>query len=138
MSLRTGQDAIAWARAESTHRTRNWTGMCLKFTRMCFNVMSKYPSAEQAYYHTKYRHTSWPPPKGVPVWWTNGRFGHVAISTGDGWCYSTDYARTGYVDNVPIASITSNWGQNYRGWSEDINGVRVWEPKKDQIGRAHV
>jgi hypothetical protein len=30
------------------------------------------------------------------------------------------------VDKVAISSITRTWGQTYRGWSEDVNGVRIW------------
>lgn len=127
MSLRTGKEAIAWAREQHESRDQDWTGYCLKFTRLCFNVSSRYPSAESAWFNTKKRHTSWPPPKGVPVWWTNGRYGHVVISAGDGYCWSNDYLRTGYVDKVKIQSITAGWGQRYRGWTEDINDVVVWE-----------
>jgi hypothetical protein len=41
-------------------------------------------------------------------------------------CWSTDFKRTGYVDLVPIQSITSGWNQEFRGWTEDINGVTVY------------
>lgn len=126
MLVRAGAGAISWARGQVVHRSRSWTGMCLMFVRMSFNVGSRYPSAENAWGHTERRHTSWPPPPGVPVWWTNGRFGHVVLSAGNGWCYSTDFLRTGRVDKVRINTITSAWGQHYRGWSEDINGIHVY------------
>lgn len=128
--LRTGDYATEWASGQNKYRSYNWTGYCLKFVRMCFNVGSLYPSAEYAWYRTKKRHSSWPPPKGVPVWWTNGRYGHVALSDGHGYCWSTDFLRTGHVDRVPIKSITAGWGQTYRGWTEDINGVDVYDPPK--------
>jgi hypothetical protein len=96
------------------------------FVRQSLDVPAKYGTAEKAYFKTTKRHTSWPPPPGVPVWWTNGRYGHVAISAGDGYCYSSDYKRHGKIDKVLISSITKGWGQRYRGWSEDINDVRVY------------
>lgn len=129
MSIRSGKEAIAHAKGEHYRRTRNWTNLCLMFVRMCFGVSSRYASAETAYYNTKKRHTSWPPPAGVPVWWTNGRYGHVALSTGNGYCWSNDFKRRGYIDHVKIADITRYWGQRYRGWTEDINGVDVYDPR---------
>jgi hypothetical protein len=128
--LRVGSAALNYARLQHVSRRRNWTALCLMFVRECFNAPAGVPSAEAAYNMSKYRHTSWPPPAGVPVYWTNGRFGHVVLSAGDGWCWSTDFARTGYVDKVRINAITNGWGQRYRGWSEDINGVRVYEKPK--------
>lgn len=130
MSLRTGNEAVAWGRAQVDNPSRDWTRLCLMYVRMCFNVAARYRTAEIGWYNTKYRHQSWPPPKGVPVWWTNGASGHVAISDGDGFCYSNDFLRTGKIDRVRIASITAGWGQQYRGWTEDVNGIRVYEPMK--------
>lgn len=137
MSIRTGKEAIAWAVKESANESRNWQGLCLMFVRSCFNVAARYPSAETGYYNTTKRHTSWPPPAGVPVWWTNGRYGHIAISTGDGYCWSTDWLRPGQVDRAPIRSITTQWGQNYRGWTEDINGVTVWSPPPPSLPKLN-
>lgn len=111
------------------------------FSRSAFNVAARYPTAESAYFQTQKRHTTWPPPPAVPVWWTNGRSGHVAVSDGGGYCWSTDIKRTGKVDRVPIKSITSAWGQNYRGWSEDINGVTVWwlpKPKRPVLDASNI
>jgi len=139
MAIRTGQAAIDFARGQVTNPTPppgqpNWFGWCLVFVRRCFNVGALYGSAEKAYLRTDFKHgTSGTPPLGVPVWWTNGGDGHVAISTGDGNCFSTDIKRHGKVDLVAISFITRKWGQNYRGWSEDINGVRIWRPGAKQL-----
>lgn len=130
MAARSPAGAVEYAR-ETASLNRYWRpGLCLKFVRTCFNVASRYPSAERAYYATQHRHTSWPPPAGVPVWWTNGRYGHVAVSAGGGYCYSTDFIITGRVRRTRITSITNGWGQRYRGWTEDVNGVRVYQPPK--------
>lgn len=130
MTIRTGREAVQWAANQHVNPSRSWLGLCLMFTRSAFNVGARYGTAETGWYNTKKRHTSWPPPPGVPVWWTNGRYGHVAVSAGDGYVWSTDWLRPGKVDRAPIRSITSNWGQTYRGWTEDINGVDVYSPPK--------
>ncbi|HEX2361407.1 MAG TPA: hypothetical protein VHI11_04980 [Jiangellaceae bacterium] len=90
---------------------------------------SRYGTAAIAWSKTKYRHSSIPP-KGVPVWWTGGSrgFGHVAISAGGGYVISTDSGGRGRVGRTSIRHITKAWGQQYRGWTEDINGVRVYRP----------
>ena len=134
MAIRTGRDAVDWAKDQVTDPTPpagedDWFGWCLVFVRRCFNVGALYGSAEKGYYGTDFMHSATgTPPLGVPVWWTNGGDGHVVISAGQGYCYSTDIKRHGQVDKVAISYITRHWGQHYRGWSEDINGVRVWRP----------
>lgn len=132
-TIRTGQAAVDFARAQVTRptpppgSTDGWFRRCLVFTRTCFNVGAKFGSAEIGWGKTQFRHgIASTPPLGVPVWWTNGGDGHVAISAGDGTCYSTDIKRRGQVDVVAIAYITRHWGQTYRGWTEDVNGVRVY------------
>lgn len=124
--VRTGPPVLDWCAHQHLHPSMWWYRLCLIFSRSSFNAPSKYGRAEWAYYATDNRHTSWPPPASVPLWWTNGTYGHVAVSAGHGYCWSTDFLRTGRVDKVRIASITSGWGQRYRGWSEDINDVRVY------------
>ncbi|MFI7068115.1 hypothetical protein ACIBL3_44495 [Kribbella sp. NPDC050124] len=129
MAIRTGQAAINFAKGQVTNPSQDWFRLCLVFVRKCFNVGPLYGSAEKGYFGTDFRHgTTGTPPLGVPVWWTNGGDGHVAISAGDGTCFSNDIKRRGKIDRVAISFITRNWGQRYRGWSEDVNGVRVWRP----------
>jgi len=125
-SIRTGQSALDYAQQQHLHRSRSWYRDCLYFVRSCFNVPSYYGRAEWAYYGAQYKHTSWPPPPAVPVFWTDGTYGHVVISAGHGYCWSSDFLRNGYIDKVRIASITAAWGQHYRGWAEDINRARVY------------
>ncbi len=129
MAIRMGKAAVDFAAAQAANATRDWTGICLIFTRMCFNVGPANPDAHAGHRAAKFKHGSaGTPPLGVPVWWSGGRHGHVAISTGDGNCFSSDIKRKGKVDKVPISLITRRWGMLYKGWSEDINGVRIWRP----------
>ena len=62
-----------------------------------------------------------------PVFWEGGSasHGHIAISAGNGFCWSTDIRRTGFMDRVPIDEIHAKWGLTLLGWTEDINGVTV-------------
>lgn len=57
-------------------------------------------------------------PAGALIIWRGGPhgYGHVAISAGNGYCYSTDIARNGRVDLVPITRIQRQWGLVLRGW----------------------
>jgi len=102
------------------------TGMCLKFVRTRYPVAARYGDAATAWRNTKLRRTG-TPPAGAPIWWTGGSrgYGHVTISAGGGYCYSTDVPGKGRVGKIAISALTRSWGQTYRGWSEDINGVRV-------------
>lgn len=122
MAHRSPKSALSWAKAQDKFQS----GMCLRFVRTCFKVDGKYATAAIAWSKTRYRHKS-VPPKGVPVWWTGGSrgFGHVAISDGGGYVISTDTGGKGRVGRTSIKHITNAWGQTYRGWTEDINGVRV-------------
>jgi hypothetical protein len=129
-----GKAAVDFAAAQAANATRDWTGICLIFTRTCFNVGPANPDATSGWKAAKFKHgTAGTPPLGVPVWWTGGRHGHVAISTGDGNCFSSDIKRKGKIDKVPISLITRRWGFLYRGWTEDINGVRIWRPKAPSL-----
>jgi hypothetical protein len=129
VTVRSPAQALAYAHSQSQRGTYWGIGYCLKFVHSCFNAGARYGTASIAYSHTRYRHTS-TPPAGVPVWWTGGShgYGHVAMSAGGGYVYSTDVYRAGRVDRARISHITSAWGLHYRGWSEDINGVRVYHP----------
>lgn len=110
-------------------------GLCLANTRYAFNVPAGFVSASKAWTgaggakgpntHTQ---TSADPPADVPVFWTGGSHGdgHVAISDGDGYVWTTDWnGQTKKWTRVRITDITKRWGLKYAGWSETLNGVRV-------------
>jgi hypothetical protein len=128
--MRTGAAAVAYAKS-----IRYWpVGYCLKFVRTCFGVGSKYPSAHSAWINAKHKHgpTSAPPP-GVPVYWSGGRYGHVAMSLGNWKCRSTDWPRRGQVNDVDIRTLAREWGYRYDGWAEDINDQRIYTPPKPVV-----
>ena len=136
MTARTSAQATSAAIAEAANASRDWTGWCLKFVRIMLGVAASYPSAIAAWNGAQYKHTTGTPPKGVPVFWRIGEFGHIALSDGGGYCYSTDILRRGEVDRVPIAKIRSRWGATYLGWTEDLNSVRVYAPPASKPATA--
>lgn len=133
--MRTGAAAVRYARTI----TRWPVGYCLKYVRTCFGIASKYPSAISAWNNAKHRHgpTS-AVPVGVPVFFRGGRYGHVAISVGNGKCRSTDYPRRGVVSEVAISTLAKNWNYPYIGWTEDLNGVRVYTPPPKPVAAAKI
>lgn len=128
-----GELAISEAREEHDEGITFGTGLCLQRVRLCYHVDAKYPDAASAWRNATHRHPETKPsafPRGVPVFWTGGssRHGHIAIATGDGECWSTDILRGGHWDKVPIGLIHQRWGLTLVGWTEDLNGARVYDP----------
>ena len=112
----------------------NWHNLCLKFVRTCFGVKAKEPNAKKAWENAKFKHSttnSKTIPAGVPVFWKTRTVNwHVAISIGGGKCISTDIFRRGKPDIVGIDTLSKAWGATLLGWTEDVNGVRVYEKPK--------
>lgn len=135
---RTAADAIAWGNAwvKSTHpaptTSGDWLAWCLVFVRSCFNVDAHHRSAIEAWRGARRRHPvsrGSHVPTGVPVFWSTGTWGHVALSIGGGYCLSNDILRPGRIDVVKIDTITRRWGAKLLGWTEDLNGVTVASPR---------
>ena len=134
MVVRMGKAAMDWARSQ---KRKSPSGMCQQFTRMAFNVGSGFPSASAAWNGSKKRHPTNNPmdvPPGVPVYFLGGSkgYGHAAVSLGNGLVRSTDWPSRYNVGTARISDIQRSWGQQFVGWTEDINGVTVWkkpEPK---------
>jgi hypothetical protein len=95
--VKTGSAALAVALAEKDRASRNWQGICLVFTRTCLGVPARYASAIIAWTRVtpSNRHGGTNPPQGVPVFWDVGVHGHVALSAGGGYRWSTDILRKG-------------------------------------------
>lgn len=133
--MRLGSAAVAAALREHKNPTRLWTsprgnGLCLQFTRTVLGVPALFGSAIEAWGHVAPgdRHGGQSPPPGVPVFWRVGRWGHVAVSAGGGYVWSTDILRKGKVDKVCIAYLSHAWNATYLGWAETLNNRRVYTP----------
>lgn len=132
--MRRGRAAVAWGREQVTAPVKDFQGLCLQFVRMCFGLGAVYPSAIGAWDHAQRKHQTTAAstiPRGVPVFWRGGSFGHVAISLGGGLCLSTDVKRRGRVDVCRIDAIRDAWGYQLLGWTEDLNGTVVWTNRPD-------
>lgn len=130
---RTGQDAIDWGRRQITQPSQDWYRLCKMFVRLCFAVPSDgTPDAGKAWDNAKHRHFERDPmkiPEAVPVFWELPSVAdHVTISTGNGQCLTNDFRRRGKIDVAGIDEITRGWGATLLGWTEDIDGVRIWTP----------
>lgn len=131
--MRTGNAACRWAREQVDHPLKDWTRLCLQFVRMAFDLPAVYPDAGTAWDRARYKHRTTDAntiPRGVPVFWeTPGVADHVALSLGGGLCLSNDVRRPGRIDVVRIDAIREAWGAQLLGWTEDLNGQRVWQNK---------
>lgn len=135
--MRSPDERVAWAKSQAG--TTSWTGQCEAFTRSCFPFDAAYGSANDAYHASASAgpvHLEYEAPVGVPVFWditygTNAAYDHVALSAGDGWCYSTSAGPGSTLALVGIAELTTRWGMTYRGWAEIYHGTRVWEEDGD-------
>lgn len=138
MSVRMGQKALDKAVAFHKSGYPGRVGFCLGTIRRCFgvpgmqNVSPAGGTAKLAWDRANHRHpfrgSYKAVPAAVPFFWRGGSkgYGHIAISAGDGKCWSTDVKRPGKVDLVTLASITNNWSSfTPLGWTEDLNGVRI-------------
>lgn len=45
-------------------------------------------------------------------------------------CYSSDVGGKGKIGRIGIQALAKAWGITLLGWTEDLNGVRVYTPPK--------
>lgn len=130
---RTGQAAVDWAMGEADHASRDWYRQCKMFVRFAFLVPSDgTPDAGKAWDRAKFKHPesdSLKIPLGVPVFWEMESVAdHVALGIGSGQCVSTDWPSSHDVGSVSIDRLSGAWRGRLLGWTEDIDGVRIWTP----------
>lgn len=121
----TAPDANA-AVANANGYTSYAVGMCLQWVRgPCWEIGSFYGSAIDAWNGAKYKHPGdRNPPKGAPCFYRGGSYGHIVIADGNG-MRSTDCQSSGRVSHAALAWPETAWGDDYLGWTEDLNGVRL-------------
>ncbi len=125
-----GTKAIAAAGEQSRKGPAFAVGMCLQRCRMAYGIGAKASDAIGAWNAAKgKRRTSDPKaiPAGWPIFWSGGSssHGHIAISAGNGKCWSTDIKRRGYFDLVDIDTIRRQWGLTLLGYTTDLNGKEI-------------
>jgi cell wall-associated NlpC family hydrolase len=88
-------------------------------------VGSKFPSAIKAWEGATIKHRGRDPRPGFPVFFSGGRFGHIALSLGGDKIRTTDWPSKGRVGTTTIGELERRWGKVYVGWTEDLNGHRL-------------
>lgn len=137
MTTKTRRRAPEWLRRvralARAPRPTTEVGMCLRETREVLGVGAAALDAIGAWKAARFKHPTVLDhsriPAGVPIFWAGGSagHGHVAIAAKKrGYCWSVDKKRPGHWDRVPIDSITHDWRLQFLGWTEDLNGVRVY------------
>lgn len=106
--------------------TSSWAvGMCDNFVANMYGLSaSGYYTASDHWNAVpdQYKHPNdGNPPAGALVFWGGGA-GHVAISDGNGYVFSTDQPSAGNVGHVPLSAITQGWGKQYLGWTDPYFG----------------
>jgi hypothetical protein len=118
--------AVAVARALATHTCQE--GYCLAYTRTWLDIAPVSPDAKDAWDKCINKHPGdRNPPRGAWVYYSGGSedHGHAALSLGWGKIRSTDEMDSGEVATVDLEYIEEDWGLEYEGWGEDLNGVPI-------------
>jgi hypothetical protein len=65
------------------------------------------------------------------MFYKGGQYGHIVINTGQNDIRSTDCPSSGQVSEAATDWPVNHWGQDYLGWTEDLNGVMLPLDKDD-------
>lgn len=116
--MRSAREAAEFFR----HKYTNRVNKCLGEVQSAYQVpVHMYPSAINQWYNAKHKHHGdRHPPIGAPVYYSGGRYGHVAIYVGNGLVRSTDAGGAGRMATVTHDWFRTHWGYSYLGWSGDI------------------
>lgn len=103
-------------------------GMCLQYVRTWLEIPSRDGTAFIAWQNAQHKHKGdRTPPRGAPLFWKSGPggsgAGHITLCKGD--TMRTTDKPTGVVANDDGSWPHDQWGQDYLGWTEDLNGVRI-------------
>lgn len=125
MSVRTPQEAIAWANKQE----RGYVGLCLQFVRHAYDVDEIIPTAAKAWAASKHKTVtaSWSGvPKGALLHFRvpGVPSGHVAIYLGDG-LMRTNLSHKGTINTVSVKWYLSFAKATMVGWTRDVNNVVV-------------
>jgi hypothetical protein len=109
--------------------TRCEPAMCLKYVRTWLEIPSREADAQGAWDAAQHKHPGdRKPPEGAPAFWKSGPggsgHGHITLVRNNG-MRTTDKSSSGYVSNDDGSWPHDEWGQDYLGWTEDLNGVHI-------------
>ncbi len=140
--MRSVERTIAICRAEIAHTPGRWHDECLGFSRWAAGAPLLDQAAIDSWNQARYKHRRGTPPRGSFVFFQGGEptrrhphgCGHIGISDGDGYFFSTDFGEDGWhgdgrVRRIHISAIARHDGLlHYLGWTEDLNGQRQGFP----------
>lgn len=131
LAPRRGSAAVEWAKGQHDDGGREWQGWCLSFVRQAFECPAGVRSASDAWDNAHFKHHTTQgshAPRAAAFFWKGGShgFGHIVITVGGGLCWSNDIRVAGGISLVHIDEITARWGEEPMGWTEDLNGRRIW------------
>jgi hypothetical protein len=113
----TGQAAIDRA-ASRVGGSMSDSGLCLAFTRQCYEVPSYYYSAIDAWNAAVEQHPDDDFPPSAPVWfWSSSPYRHVAFHLGDGQFATTFNAE---IRQLSLGAMIDTFG-SVIGWAPDLN-----------------
>jgi uncharacterized protein YraI len=120
-NTRSCAQAVAWAKSKlKKGYNSDYYARCDHVVGLAYGrSASGHASAKQHWGSTpkKYRHSGKNIPAGGLAFFSGGRYGHVAISTGDGRLISNDIHGKGKLRYTTISEIQSKWGDKYLGWT---------------------
>lgn len=134
-------NAVAFEKKNVAGAYPVWKDLCASLTRNAYGISADAwgdtPRTAGNAFHlvaSKYIHTYYTAPAGVPVFWTGGASGagHVAIADGKGNVYSNDFGPKGYIGDgrvrlIPVGAVSAHDANlKFQGWSEIFLGVRVY------------
>lgn len=123
--MRNRRGAIGWFRRNAALRTRGYGGLCLRAVRTAWGLPGMYADADTYWAAVPARHKhAWDnnPPKGAVVYWQIGKYGHVALSNGEGEIWGSDLPTQGLVGKTSIHTPRVKWGAKPVGWASWLNG----------------
>lgn len=113
------------------------SGWCLYAQRTCWGVGAKYLTAWLSGQHAGDLALD-TPKRGSIGYWSGGHAGsgHVVTCTGDGWCWTTDFLRSGKIDLVLLDDLFQHWSSlRWEGWSHIVNDVTVLTKRDRRAAR---
>ena len=133
------QAALTYAQTQTQTPSQNWLDKCLQFVNNAWGNSVSWlgaPTAMQSWMEAPNKHTDTSiPPAGAAVYWgTSNPAGHVALSAGNGYVYTTDFCSAGKVCKVPISQVTQGWGATYLGWSSPTDAAGTPSNVTDSLG----
>lgn len=126
-------DPQQYAAMQAANPSNGWLNRCQQFVRTALGFSAGVPgggSAREEYNYTKAAGnivTTGTAPANVPVYFdTKGSSGHVALSAGGGYAWTTDMAGPGTVSLQKISDI-AGWAGPYLGYGESEGNTQLTE-----------